>query len=893
MNWMQRLIKKRQLENELERELRDHLERQVSDYRRQGLSEEEARRKAALTFGGTEQVREECRDARGARWIESTMQDLRLAMRSLRKSPGFTFTAIATLALGIGANSAIFALLDAVRLRSLPVPNPQQLALIQIEGGNNFGRRQGDQDLSYPIWEQIRDHHNGFSGAFAWAAGNRFELGQGAKRRTVEGLWVSGGMFSTLGIHPVQGSLFSLEDDRTGCEAPRAVISYGFWQSNFGGRASAIGSQLLILDHPTEIIGITPPTFAGLDVGKTFAIALPLCSLPLYAHDAAALNHSDDAFITVMGRLRPGWTLAQAGSQLSSISPAIFQATVPTGYEGSRSGYLKSRLTAYPAANGVSGLRETYETSLWLLLSITGLVLLIACANLANLMLARAMTREREMAVRLAIGASRWRLIRQLLTEGFVLAAAGAFAGVWLARVLSRGIVLFLTTQRDSIVLDLSPNWRIFAFTASAACLSCLIFGLIPAFRGSQTDPGEAIKSGNRSVTANRRRNSLQGVLVVSQIAISLVLLIAATLFVRSFWNLTTLNPGFRERGVVLASLNLTRLPTLPEDRAALYVHNLMTQLRALPQVESAGTTTHVPLDGSSWTLGFELSSQKEASKFTWVSPGYFETLGKPILQGRNLNDHDLPASPRVAVVNQTFVRKFLNGANPLGRTFRTLAEPNYPAREYQIVGVVKDAKYSDLRDEIPPEVFGSVDQFGVSAWPNVFFRSSAPPDRVIAAVRQKLSEISPEIRSDFRVLHTEIQDGLVRERLMAMLSGIFGALAALLAAVGLYGVVSYNVAARRNEIGIRMALGATRAGVVGAILGRAAVLLFSGTVLGLLLAAAAVSTARSLLFGVTSYDPLTFVAAALFLLTVAFAASFIPARRASQLDPLEALRYE
>jgi predicted permease len=893
MNWFQRLINKRQLETELDKEMRDHLERQVSDYRRAGLTEEEARRKARVIFGGIEQVREECREARGTRWAESTVQDLRLALRTLRKSPGFTFTAIATLALGIGANTAIFALLEAVRLRSLPVPDPQKLALIQIEGGNRFGVIDLPNSLSYAVFEHIREHQRGFSGVFAWSPYS-FDLGRGVAKHTTNGMWVSGGIFSSLGTSPAKGRLLTPEDDHPGCGIPGAVISYGFWQREFGGRDSVIGSKIFIHDRPSEIIGVTPPGFNGLDVGKTFSIALPLCSLPSFFPGADVLRRTDLSFLMVMGRLRPGWSLTRARDQLASISPAIFQATLPAGYEASsHNDYLKCRLTAYSAGNGVSGLRDTYDTSLWLLLGITGLVLLIACTNLANLMLVRATAREREMAVRLAIGASRWRLIRQLLTEGLVLAIIGAILGACLARLFSRTIVLFLTTQRDSIYLDLSLNWHVLGFATAIAGITCLIFGLVPAFRGSQTDPGETIKTGTRGMTRSRQRGWLQSALVVSQIAVSLVLLIGAILFVRSFWNLMTLNPGFREKDIVVASLDFSHLPPLPEQRAALYLRNVMEQLRALPQVESAGTSTHVPLDGSSWTLGFHLSDEKGASKFTWVSPGYFETMGMPLLQGRGFSGHDTPSSPRVAVVNQTFARRFLNGLNPLGRTLQTLTEPNYLATEYQIIGVIKDAKYAGLREEIPPEVFASAQQRGASAFQNVFIRSWFPPAAVISAVRQKLNQTSPEIRSDFRVFQTEIQDGLVRERLMAVLSGFFGALAALLAAVGLYGVISYIVLARRGEIGIRLALGATRGSIVRAVLQQASFLFLGGTALGILLSLTVITTARSLLFGLAPNDPVTFVAASLFLLAVALAASFIPARRASRLDPLAALRYE
>lgn len=730
MNWLQRLIRKRQLEADLEKEIQDHLDRQISDYRQAGLTQEAARRKALLTFGGVEQVREECRESRGTRWLESTFQDFRLALRTLRKSPGFTFTATATLALGIGANTAIFALLDAVRLRSLPVAEPEKLALIEIEGGNHFGVSRLTSALSYAVFDHIRHLQHGFSDVFAWAP-DTFELGKGVSEHRIDGLWVSGGFFSTLRIPPVEGRLFTVRDDYLGCGMPGAVVSYGFWQSEFGGRASAIGSKIFIEGHPTEIIGIAPRNFTGPEVGRTFAVALPVCSLPSYSPDEDALSRTDYLFLTVMGRLRPGWTLAQAKDQLVSISPAIFQATLPAGYEASSyKDYLKSRLVAYPAPNGVSGLRETYDTSLWLLFGITALVLMIACANLANLMLVRATTREREIAVRLAIGASRLRLIRQLLTESALVALVGGILGACLTRLFSRTIVFFLTTQRESIHLDLSPDWRVLGFAAALALSTCLVFGLVPAFRGSRTDPGEAIKAGIRGVAGSRQGGWFRSALVVSQVAISLVLVIAALLFLRSFRNLMTLNPGFREKDIVVASLDFSHVPGGPamsEQSAALYIRNVIEQLRALPNVQSAGTSTHVPLDGSSWTLAFHLSGENGASKFTWVSPGYFETMGKAVLQGRGFNDRDTPASPRIAVVNQTFVHRFLNGANPLGRSMRTLAEPNYPATEYQIVGVVKDAKYAGLREEIPPEVFAPASSVGSALFKTYLFAPLFP----------------------------------------------------------------------------------------------------------------------------------------------------------------------
>lgn len=895
MNWWLRLIRRRELERKLDAELRFHFERQVADNIRDGMSEAEARRSARLKFGGLEEVKEDCREARGTLWAESTLQDLRLALRGLRRSPGFTLTALCTLALGIGANTAIFTLIDAFLLRTLPVHDPQSIEQIHINGGAHFGISGNENQLSYAVWDQIRRHQQGFSGVFAWGEGET-HIGTGATERQAHGLWVSGPMFSTLGIAPVRGHFFTLADDRPGCGIPGAVLSYSFWQSEFGGRDSAVGTTILIHDHPTQIIGVTPPRFSGLVADHRFDIAVPLCSMTSYSPSAEALRRSDISFLTVMGRLKPGWTLAQAASQLASISPAIFEATVPTGYDASsHTHYKKSRLSAYPAASGVSTMSQSDKASLWLLLAITGLVLLIACANLANLMLVRATTREREMAVRAAIGASRFRLIRQLFTEGLVIAIAGALLGLSAANVFAKGILLLVTTADYTPYLDLSPDWRILGFTAAVAVLTCLIFGLVPAFRGSQTDPGDALKAGTRGMTGGRQRASLQNTLVVSQIAISLVLLIGAALFVQSFWNLITLNPGFREKGIILASVDFSHV-AMPRERTMPFLHSLLEQIRSIPQVESAATTTHTPLDGSSWTLGVRAGPVNSSSKFTWVSPDYFRTMGTPMLGGRDFTAHDTATSAPVAIVNQTFVREILKGADPIGQTVLTRAEPNYPATLYEIVGVVGDSKYAGLRETIPPQAFAPALQSNAGAagpGGKVFVRSSAKPESVISAVRRKLSEVSPNIRSSYDIFESDVHNGLIIERLMAILSGFFGALAAVLAAIGLYGVTSYAVAARTNEIGIRLALGATPRGVTRSIVRRASYVVFLGAGLGVVLAIAAARYASSLLFGLRYNDPITFLAASAFLLIVACVASWAPAHRASRLDPMTALRYE
>ncbi len=465
--------------------------------------------------------------------------------------------------------------------------------------------------------------------------------------------------------------------------------------------------------------------------------------------------------------------------------------------------------------------------------------------------------------------------------------------GIVLAAFFSRSLVWLLSAEGDAIHLDLSLDWRVLVFTAVIAISTCLIFGLVPAFRLSRAQPGAVLKGGSRGTTAGRERFSFQRLLVVSQIAISVVLLVGALLFVRSFWNLMSVDPGFKEKGVLLAILEFRRM-VMPPERTTAFIHELLAETRAVPQVESAATSTHVPLNGSSWNLGVHVNTAEGQTRFTWVSPGYFQTMEIPLLAGRDFTDRDTRASPKVAVVNEAFVKKYAAGANPIGKVIRTNAEPGYPETEYEIVGLVRDTRYNELRSPPPPITFAPADQFPEPGpWAVLFIRYSAPPAAVAAAVRNKLAAVSPEVTMEFRVLQTDIANRLMRERLMALLSGFFGALAALLAMIGLYGVISYIVAMRKNEIGIRMALGASRKNVIGIIVRQTLTLLGVGVGAGLVLAMAAARGAGSLLFGLEPNDPLTLLGAAGFLAIIALAASYIPAYRASRVDPMNALRYE
>jgi putative ABC transport system permease protein len=829
--------------------------------------------------------------------MKTVWQDLRFGARLLRLNPSFAVVAILSLALGIGANTAIFQLLDAVRLRTLPVKDPQQLAVVRIEDRhwNSGSFINGYSALTNPLWEQIRDHQEGFSSIFAWGPDN-FNLANGGEAHYVRGNWVSGDYFNTLGEGPLLGRLFTKDDDHRGCGAPGAVISYAFWQREYGGDPSALGKKISINGHPFEIIGITSPSFYGVEIGRSYDVAIPICSEPVVRGEDTMYDMRHGWWLSAMGRLKPGWTIAKATAQLKSISPAMLEATIPPVYQPDAvKHYMEYRLAAFPADNGFSNLRRDYENPLWILLAIAALVLLIACANLANLMLARASAREREIGVRLAIGASRGRLIRQLLAESLLLAAIGAAFGALLAQALSRVLVSFLSTTDRRLFVDLYPDWRILGFTAGLAVLTCVFFGLTPALRATRVTPSQVLKSTGRGMTGGRERFGLRRALVVSQVALSLILVVGALLFVRTLRNLLTVDPGFQQQGLLVAEVNLTHL-NIPAERRQPYKRELLDRIRAVPGIDSAADTNIVPISGNGWNEDIRVlpGQQKGLPNFSRITPGYFKTVQTPFVAGRDFDDHDTATSPKVAIVNESFVKKILNGANPLGVRFEQNTYINRPNPTFEIVGVVKDAKYQDLREEPIPVAYVAASQDDKpDQYAQFLIRSNLPLSSFLAEVKRVFAEANPDISIQFHVLKTQIWDSLLRERLMASLSGFFGFLAGLLATVGLYGVISYTVARRTNEIGIRMALGAQRGHVVSMIMREAGLLLAIGLVVGAGLALAAARTATSLLFGLKASDPLTIALAILALAAVAAAASFLPAHRASRLDPMVALRDE
>jgi predicted permease len=900
MGW-NRFFRRAEWDRERSRELDAYLDHETDENIARGMSPEEARHAAHRKLGNLTRIREEIYHMNTVAFAETLWQDLRHAARLLRLNPGFALVAILSLALGIGANSAIFQLLDAVRLRNLPVKDPQELAEVRVDSktgrsGAFIGRY---PRMTHALWEQVRDRQQVFSHIFAWGT-TSFDLSSGGEARNVPGLWVSGEFFRTLGVTPVLGRVFTSEDDSRGCGSPGAVISYGFWQREFGGSPSALGKKLTLDGHAFNLIGVTPHQFFGMDVGHSFDVALPICAEPILAGKNSRLDKRWDWFLSVIGRLKPGTSLAQANAQLRAVAPAIFEATVPPELPVNEArNYLAFQLEVDPAGSGLSELRQTYETPLWLLIGIAGVVLLIACANLANLLLARASAREREIAVRLALGASRGRLVRQLLAESLLLASIGAAFGVFLAGNISRALVSFLTTSQDTVFLDLHLDWHVLAFTIGLTVLTSMLFGLAPALRATRIAPAAAIKTAGRGTTFNREGFSLQRALVSSQVALSLVLLFSALLFVRSFRNLVNQDAGFRDEGVLVVNLELQRAG-FSTDRLGTVRRELLERLRATAGVDSAAEAESFPM-GRNWSndnvrtdpSGTDAKGWK-ISNFSWVSSGYFKTMRMPLVAGRDFEANDAPGSPKVAIVSEAFVRKFFNGADPIGKTFRTEADPNQPEPVYQIVGVVGNAKYETMREDFKAIAFVDAAQTqNRFQAPTFVVRSSLPLRDVTSSLQRSITAVHPAISINFAVLKTQIEESLVPERLMATLSGFFGALAALLATIGLYGVISYTTTRRRNEIGIRMALGAGRRDVVSMILRQAGVLLGAGLVAGTILAIFASRAATALLFGLGPGDPGTLLASIGALAVIGVAASYLPARRASRLDPMAALRDE
>jgi putative ABC transport system permease protein len=892
-----RLFRRRYWDEERARELNSYLEEEIADNLARGKSADEARRAAYRKLGNPTRIREEIYTMNSFGFLESLWQDLHYGARLLRRNPTFAVVAVLTLALGTGANTAIFQLVDAVRLRPLPVDRPEQLAEVRIvqapngRTGTFIGRW---PMLSYPLYLKLRDEQQAFSGLAAWGS-TSFDLAQGGEQRAAEALWVSGNFFEVLGVRPAAGRLIAPSDDVRGC-AGTAVLGHAFWQREYGGAPSAVGSTLLLDGHRFDVIGVASPEFYGVDVGRAFEVAVPICAEPIVAGDQTSLDKPDMWFLGGVGRLKPGVTVEQAGAQLAGMSATILGATVSTRYSAvDAKDYREMVIGTQPAASGVSGLRRNYGDSLNVLLGVTGLVLLTACANLANLMLARATAREREVAVRLAIGASRRRIVRQMLSESLLIAAIGSMAGMLIAQWFSRSMVALLDSDSNPLFIDLSLDWRVFAFTAGVALTACLVFGLAPAISATRTSLGITLKADGRGSMDGRERFSVRRALVVVQVALSLVLVVGALLFARSLRNLTTMDPGFRQDGVLTATLDY-RKANVPEPNRAELTRRIVERLRAVPGVRGVSQTFLTPVDGNFWNERVLVGGvrHRDSVNFNAVGPGYFDILGIRLIAGRDFDARDTPESPRVAIVSESFARALFPGRDAIGQSFDVETRPGQPRRTFQVVGIANDTKYTSLRDSFEPLVHVAATQEQQQRpLARITVATSTDMASTTAAVTRALGEINPAIAIRYQSVREQLAQSLTRERLMATLSGFFGGLAVLIATLGLYGVMSYVVARRRVEIGVRMALGADPGSVLRMIVREAGVLLAAGLGIGGVLSVFAARTAETFLFGLKPGDPVTLALAMASLASVTLMASWIPAMRAARVQPTVALREE
>jgi putative ABC transport system permease protein len=814
--------------------------------------------------------------------------DLRDALRSLKAAPVVTLVAVITLALGIGANAALFSLLNSLLLKNLPVRDPQRLVVIDKGPWTN------------PIWEQIRERRQDvFEDAFAWSS-TRFNLAARGQTDYVEGVWASGRMFEMLGVQPALGRVFTEADDtRTGGrDGAVAVISYGFWQRRMGGTPDALGRHLTVDGLDVTIIGVAPRGFLGPDVGRSADVILPVGAVALSPTQSKMLDGRSTWWLEIMGRLKPGQSVDDAASRLNALRPQIREATMPERWRAKdREQYMSEPLVLVAAGTGLSDLRATYRKPLQIVLGIVAGVLAIACANLASLLLARAASRRHELSVRLALGASRFRLAKLLLAETAILAIAGASLGLLVAKWGSALLVRQLATPASGVTLDLSLDWRVLSFTTLITALTAVIFGLAPALGVIRLSPTAAIKEQTRTVTGDRRFG-VRSMLVCVQIALSLALVVGGVLFVRTLTALSRTPLGFEPSGLV--AINVDTQDAVPSRDARLQLFERVRDAAASTGgVSGAAISILVPAGSMRWNTLVEATpgakDLRERQRIPWVnvvSPGWFKTFGMRIIDGRDFDARDTRQAERAVIVNEAFVRRMFPGGGAVGQEIRSGIE-GPTVLPYRIVGVVNDSIYVGPRRGFEPVIyvaFAQLDQIPGAA----VITARAANGRAETLARDLAAVVTrtdPGVTFSVRFVDAQLRAAIRQERLVALIAGFFGALALVLAAIGLYGVASHSVAVRRSEIGIRMALGADPRGVVRLVLKRLGWLLVSGMVLGIALSWWTVRLIEQLLFGMRGRDPLTFALAALVLFLAGLLAGWLPARRAARIDPVQALR--
>ena len=829
------------------------------------------------------------------------VQDLRFALRTFRKAPVFVVVAILSLALGIGANTAIFSLVDQVLLRLLPVKNPEQLVLLWGRG-EHYGSNNGPNKLSYPMYADFRDKNQVFSGMFC-ARQNSMSLSFEGKTERIAGELVSGTYFPVLGVSPAIGRVFSVEDDQTKGGHPYAVLSYRFWLSRFGGDPGVIGKKLLVNGYPLTVVGVSQAGFDGTDPAYSPQIRVPIMmKAQMDQLNFYNLEGRRGRWVNAYGRMKPGITMQQAKAGLEPLFHQMLEMEVQDQAFAkaaplTKQNFLKMYIDLLPASKGRSYLRQQFSSPLLVLTAIVALVLLIACANVANLLIARATARQKEIAVRLALGAGRSRIVSQLLMESLLLALGGGVAGLALAVWIDRALIGFLPQGSTPMIISTTPDWRILTFNLGVSLLTGLIFGLVPALQSTRPNLAPTLKDQVGSI-AGGTSVGLRKALVAAQVTLSLLLLIGAGLFIRSLKNLKDLDPGFKTQNLLTFAVDPPLNGYKPE-RTSQFYRQLKESLSSIPGVESSGLAVVPILADNEWDNSMSVESYN-AKPGEWidphvnfVSPDYFKTLDLPIMLGRDFRITDVNGAPKVAIINEKFAKQYFGGASAIGRHLGMGGDPGTKL-DIEVVGVVRDAKYESMREEMPLEVYTPYTQQSFVLGMNAYVRTARDPDQVFSSVRRVVNNLDPNLPVfDMKTLETQMAETLITERLVASLSSAFGFLATLLAAIGLYGVMAYTVARRTREIGIRMALGAARGDVVWLVMKEVLVLVAIGIAVGLPASWAVTGLVQSQLYGIKPNDLLTIVMATLGITAIALLAGYVPARRATMVDPMRALRWE
>lgn len=827
--------------------------------------------------------------------IADIYYDLRYALRMLRKRPGFTLVAVLTLALGIGANAAIFSLTDALLLQSLPVKDPDRLTTIssyEPSSGPNL-----DSSFSYPMYQDLRDKNDVFSGVLA-RGGAQMNMSYEGRNDRVRGELVSGNYFEVLGVRPWAGRLFTQDDDRTPGAHPVAVLSYGFWERRFGKDPSVVGKTILVNETPLTVIGVSPPGFYGIELASNADVRVPLMmTLVFNPLPKTRLQSRRHQWLTVMARRKDGVTLAQAESKLEVVYQQIRAGEaqqLPAATSATeRQRFLATKIRLQDGSQGFQYLQREMKTPLLLLFGSTCIVLLILCANLANLMLARDAARDQEIAVRLALGAGRLRLLRQWLTEAISLSVLGAIAGVLVASWVKSALMAFMPPDYR-MNLDLPLGWRFILFTLLVSLVVGVLLGLAPALRASRGRSALALRGETRTFVSGGGLFSLRSGLILMQVAFSLPLLIVSALFLNSLQKLRGVDTGFAKNNVLIASINPT-LNGYSQEKTQSFYRDLLLALRALPGVQSASLSSDSPISGGWDQEGLAVEGYQPAegervnAQSSIISPDYFRSLGITLVAGRDLNDQDAAGAPKVAIINETMARKYFGSANPIGRKIGTDDKP-----DTVIVGLVRDAQYLSLREPALRHFFEPIAQQPRLFNLTMHIKTADEPTALVELVRAQVQRLDPHLPLyDVKTLAGQIDESITQERLLTWLCTAFGLLAMLLTALGLYGVLAFSVAQRTREIGIRVALGAQARDVFKLIIGQGMLLVTVGVALGLAASFAVTRLIASLLFGVTPTNATTFIAVSAGLALLALFACYIPARRATKVDPLVALRYE